>query len=164
SLLVSGLIAGGLPYTPGAYAAEGQVYLARIAADGSRFHFAAHVPGRGFPQLTYHMEMLEDRIVLVDSPAASFRVRVSARTAWPCSEKPLLLELDAQTSQPVFGTYLKNPLVVTGETVLSFNADASGLEALRVRDRGEPHITCVAHGATFESLNIAPGELITIFG
>ena len=154
------------PVTMGAFLGQGSGFATKFVADGSRFLYSTRLPGA----VTQIAVIAQDHLLTMgaSSTALSDQVPTTPDSPIPCSDGSagqFLLELNSAANGRVYGTYLKNSVIMDGTNIWSVSQDPNKLlDKALVHPALEPAITCVANSATFYSGRVAPGELVSIFG
>ncbi len=168
AIYVTGLTTNDVPYKPSDFFMPGHGMFAKLKPDGSDFLFAARMPEPYVASLNLHGLVAAPGGPLVwDS--SYVQVPTTPDAPHPCTDAPgertYAFQLAADGATRVFGSYFDQLLAANASFVWSFSASPDRLlDRTPIGPAPGPALTCVAHGATFFSQPVAPGELVSLFG
>lgn len=168
AIYVTGLTTNDVPYKPGDVWMPGRGMFAKLKPDGSDFLFAARMPEPNIASLNLHGLTIAAAGPLIWD-TSYVQVPTTPDSPHPCTDghgpRTFAFQLSSDGTQRVFGSYFDKLLAANTSFVWSFSSSPDRiLDRTPIGPAPGPALTCVAHGATFFSQPVAPGELVSLFG
>jgi len=167
AIYLTGTTGDGTSFSPGAFMTQGAGFAAKLNADASELLYTTGLPGRGDLFVPFRRMLIQgDQLLALGEGTTP--VPTTPDSLSPCTDKldrPFLIELNANGTERVYGTYVRDLIAVDATYVWSVSQDPNKLlDRQPIRGYGVPAINCVANSGSSLSGPVAPGELISLFG